>query len=85
MLCLVVGGMMLPAIGLIDEGRTTQRLFGLGTLLAIAQILGLAGHYGLFTIKVRSKAFFPLQERIVLAIFALLTAWYCWHAWIVDS
>jgi len=85
MLCLVGGGIMLPAIGLIDEGRTTQRLFGLGTLLAIAQIIGLAGHYELFTIKVRSKAFFPLQERIVLAIFALLTAWYCWRAWIVDS
>ncbi len=83
MLCFVLGGIMLPAIGIIDDVNTAQRLFGLGTLLALGQIIGLAGHYELFTIKVRSQAFFPLQEQIVLAMFALLTAWYCWRAWIV--
>lgn len=83
MLCFVVGGLILPIIGVV-ELRTAQKLFGLGALLTTGHIFGLVGHYELFTIKVRSQAWFPPQERIVLSVFAALTIFYCWRVWSVD-
>jgi predicted membrane-bound spermidine synthase len=80
MLCFVVGGLLLPILGLVDI-QTAKKLFGLGALLTIGHIFGLVGHYQLFSIKVRVQTWFPPQERIVLSIFAALTILYCWLAW----
>ena len=80
MLCFVVGGLLLPIIGVVDI-QTAKKLFGLGALLTIGHLFGLVGHYELFTIKVRTHAWFPRQERIVLSVFAMLTILYCWRAW----
>jgi predicted membrane-bound spermidine synthase len=83
MLCFVVGGLLLPIIGVVDI-QTAKKLFGLGALLTMGHLFGLVGHYELFTIKVRIHAWFPGQERIVLSVFAILTILYCWRAWFWD-
>ena len=80
MLCFVAGGLLLPIVGAIDV-ETAKKAFGLGALLTMGQLFGLVGHYELFTIKVRTHAWFPRQERIVLSGFAVLTILYCWRAW----
>jgi len=80
MLCFVVGGLLLPIVGAVDF-QTAKNLCGLGALLTIGHLFGLVGHYELFTIKSRSHAWFPRQERIVLSLFAILTILYCWRAW----
>ena len=80
MLCFVVGGLLLPIIGMVDI-QTAKKLFGLGALLTMGHIFGLVGHYELLTIKVRTHVWFPRQERIVLSVFAALMILYCWRAW----
>lgn len=80
MLSFVVGGLLLPIIGVVDI-QTAKIFFALGALLTIGHIFGLVGHYELFTTKVRTHAWFPRQERIVLSVFAILTILYCWRAW----
>jgi hypothetical protein len=71
---------VLPIIGVVDI-QTATKLFGLGALLTMGHIFGLVGHYELFTIKIRTHAWFTRQERIVLLVFAILTVLYCWRAW----
>ena len=80
MLCFVGGGLLLPIIGVADI-QTAKKLFGLGALLTIGHLFGLVGHYELLTMKVRTHAWFPRQERCVLSVFAILTILYCWRAW----
>jgi len=60
MLFFVVGGLLLPIVGAVDI-ETARKFFGLGALLTIGHIFGLVGHYELFTIKARSRAWFPLS------------------------
>jgi hypothetical protein len=79
MLCFVVGGLLLPIVGVIDV-QTAKKLFGLGALLTMGHIFGLVGHYELFAMKVRTHAWFPNQERIALSVVAILTILYCWRA-----
>lgn len=67
MLCFVAGGLLLQIVGAVDI-QTAKNVFGLGALQTIGHLFGLVGHYELFTIKVRSHAWFPRQERIVLAL-----------------
>ena len=80
MLCFVGGGLLLPIVGMVDT-QTAKKFFGLGALLTIGHIFGLVAHYELFTTKVRTHAWFPRQERIVLSVFAISTILYCWRAW----
>src|SRR5262249_42868679 len=80
MLCFVIGVILLPIVGAIDV-PTARKVFGLAALLAVAQIIGLAGHYELFLIKKRTKEWFPPQERLVLLIFGIIVICYCWRAW----
>lgn len=67
MLAFVFGVILLPAIEVLSfAGARTA--FGLGALLFVGQALGLAGHYQLYNrSEVRKFAWFPVQERIVVA------------------
>jgi hypothetical protein len=72
MISFVLGVVLLPVAGLI-RSSIVHWAFGLGTLLFIGQILGLAGHYQLYNrSEKRQFVWFPLQERIAVAITLLV-------------
>jgi hypothetical protein len=68
MLAFVIGVVLLPIISFAST-KTARWAFGMGTLLFIGQMLGLAGHYQLFNrTELRKFVWFPLQEKVVLGI-----------------
>jgi hypothetical protein len=83
MLCFVVGVILLPVSGL-GSISAAQSCFGLGALFFVGQALGLAGHYQLYNgRKERQFVWFPLQEKIVVVLTALLGAAYLGMRWFV--
>jgi hypothetical protein len=76
MLCFVLGVVLLPVSGLV-RGGAARWAFGLGILLFLGQVLGLAGHYQLYNrSKERQFVWFPLQEKIVVGIAVLISFLY---------
>ena len=65
MLCFVFGIFLFPISGILTKVPPTA--FGLGVLLFVGQVLGLAGHYDLYNRRTRRAEYFPKQERIVIA------------------
>ena len=68
MLAFLCGVLLLPMSGLASTvvARTS---FGLGALLFVGQVLGLAGHYQLFNqSKTRKFVWFPTQEKAVVLL-----------------
>jgi hypothetical protein len=76
MLSFVLGAVLLPVTNLaqVDVARWA---FGLGALMFIGQTIGLAGHYQLFNrTKKRQFIWFPVQEKIVVALTVLVALSY---------
>ncbi len=72
MLAFVLGAILLPLSGVAAIGFARSS-FGLGALLFVGQALGLAGHYQLFNrSKKRKFVWFPVQERVVVALAILV-------------
>lgn len=67
---------VLPAVGTIAV-ESVARLLGFGALIFVGHSFALAGHYELFNPRTkRSYAYFPLQERIVLLVVAVISLGY---------
>lgn len=80
MLVFVVGTMLLPLAGVVCQ-KTAETFFGLGALLFVGQLLGVAGHYQLFNLSSPSvPQWLPLQEKVVLFIVLVAGAVYLWLA-----
>jgi len=76
MLVVVIGIFVAPSIGLESE-RMTRTVFGLGALLFVGHCFALAGHYEMYNPHTkRSFTYFPIQERVVVAVVLLVVAAY---------
>jgi hypothetical protein len=76
MLIFVIGTILLPLAEVISVELATVS-FGLGALLFVGQILGLAGHYQLYDrTKPREFVWCPAQEGIVIGITVIIGAAY---------
>ena len=76
MLAFVIGVVLLPLSG-IGSLVFARGSFGLGVVFFVGQALGLAGHYQLFNrSKPREFVWFPLQEKVVIALTLFLSAIY---------
>ena len=72
----VLGVFLLPLAGFAGP-RTAGAALGLGALLFVGHFLGLCGHYEVFdATKPRSFAYFPRQEKIIVALAALAVVSY---------
>jgi len=76
MVVLVAGVFILPVFG-FDDPRFMTYAFGLAMLLFLGFPFGLAGHYDMYNNKsVRSYLYFPFQERVVIAVIAVVAISY---------
>jgi hypothetical protein len=76
MLTFLCGVILLPLSGIVSV-TVARDAFALGTLLFVGQILGLAGHYQLFSrTGTRKFVWFPSQEKVVLSITAAASVAY---------
>jgi hypothetical protein len=76
MLVVVIGIFVAPSIGLESE-RMTRTVFGFGALLFVGHCFALAGHYEMYNSHTkRSFTYFPIQERVVVAVVLLVVAAY---------
>jgi ABC-type Na+ efflux pump permease subunit len=76
MVTLIVGIFILPVFG-FDDRRFMTYAFGLAMLLFMGYAFGLAGHYDMYNNKSkRSYLYFPSQEKVVVAIVAVLAITY---------
>ena len=63
MLAFLGGVLLLPLSSLVSTA-VARSSFGLGALLFVGQVLGLAGHYQLFNrSKEREFVWFPFREK----------------------
>ncbi len=76
MLTFLCGVILLPLSGLVSTA-VARSTFGLGALLFVGQVLGLAGHYQLFNrTGTRKFVWFPGQEKVVVLITAAASVAY---------
>jgi hypothetical protein len=76
MLAFVFGAVLLPLSGVVSVGFA-RGAFGLGALLFVGQVLGLAGHYQLYNrTNVREFLWFPTQEKVIIGFTVLATFLY---------
>jgi hypothetical protein len=68
----LIGVFTLPMLGVIGL-HTAAKLFGLVVLLLLGYTFALAGHYEMYNRRTgRSMAYFPRQERIIVAAVAVM-------------
>lgn len=80
MLSFVFGTILLPLSGLATV-EFARGSFAIGALLFVGQALGLAGHYQLFNrSRVRKFVWFPVQEKIVVALTVASTVAYIYFS-----
>ena len=76
MVVVMVGVFVLPILGLADM-NFIKITFGLAVLLFVSHPFALAGHYDMYNNKTpRSLLYFPLQEKVVIAITTILVIIY---------
>jgi hypothetical protein len=76
MAVLVVGIFILPVLGFEDQ-EFMKQAFGFAMLLYLGYAFALAGHYALYNKDSRRfDRYFPQQERVVIAIIAVLAMTY---------
>jgi len=76
MLVATLGIFVLPVVGLVDVAFV-KASFALSTLLFVGHSFAIAGHYELFNPRTRrSFKYFPLQEKCVVLIVALVVIVY---------
>ena len=76
MVVVMVGVFVLPILGLADM-NFIKIAFGLAVLLFVSHPFALAGHYDMYNNKTpRSLLYFPLQEKVVIAITTILVIIY---------
>jgi hypothetical protein len=72
----LIGVFVLPVINVIGLGAASK-IFGLAVLLLVGYAFALAGHYEMFNpTSGRSMEYFPLQERVVVALVGIATISY---------
>jgi hypothetical protein len=72
----MVGVFVFPILGLADL-NFIRFSFGLAVLLFVGYPFALAGHYDMYNNKTsRSYSYFPLQEKVVVAIITILVIAY---------
>jgi hypothetical protein len=74
MLCFVGGVILLPTSGI--SATIAPAAFGLGVLLFVGQVLGLAGHYDLYNHRPRRVSWFPRQEKIAVGFTIVVSVAY---------
>ncbi|VVB92867.1 Uncharacterised protein [uncultured archaeon] len=85
MVIAMVGVFVLPILGLVDLSFI-KLSFGLAVLLFVSYPFALAGHYDMYNNKTsRSFLYFPAQEKVVVAITAILVILYLLFAIILHS
>ncbi len=73
---LAVGVFTLPLLGVVDL-NLVKCSFGLAMILFIGYPFALAGHYEMYNYKTsRSYAYFPFQEKVVVAVVTFLVVTY---------
>ena len=76
----MVGVFVLPILGLADLSFI-RFSFGLAVLLFVGYPFALAGHYDMYNNKTpRSFLYFPFQEKVVVAVIAILVTAYLFIA-----
>ncbi len=68
-----------PILGLWTE-QTAGKYFGLVIILLVGHAVALAGHYELFKFGKRSAQYFPVQEKIAVALSCIVAAIYSFGA-----
>lgn len=64
----LIGVFVLPVLDAIGQ-EAASRVFGLAALLLLGYAFALAGHYEMYNPRAgRSMQYFPLQERVVVAM-----------------
>lgn len=75
-MAVTAGGVFVgPVLGLWTE-QTAGKYFGLAIILLVGHATALAGHYELFRIGKRSAAYFPMQEKLAVALTCIVVAIY---------
>jgi hypothetical protein len=77
------GGVFVAPVLDLASPQTASRVFGLVLILMVGHAFALAAHYELFKSGHRSHAYFPVQERVVVAAIVLVGAVYIAAAWIL--
>ena len=76
MVVAVVGVFVLPTLDLVGT-NFAEHSFALALLLFVGYPFALAGHYDMYNHKTyRSYLYFPFQEKVVVAIVAILVVAY---------
>lgn len=75
----IFGVILFPLSGFISV-IVAQKCFGLGSLLFVGQVLGLAGHYQLYNkSQLRQFLWFPLQEKVVVFLTVIVAIVFALH------